>query len=115
MKTFVCMLCLLVCLSGVAQAGTKIVADRNTESDMKLYNVYACFTAGCVVTKTAAMFQTTIVQPAVGTLPTWIYPVNVTGQAALTAVDLSVNESALSNTVNFDGAAPAPPLNVREQ
>ena len=99
----------------LAEAGTRVEADRNVESDMGIYNVYACFSttaSSCTVTKTAAMFQTTIAQPAVGAKPSWTYPLGKQGSTAWTAVDLSGNESVLSVPVNFDGLAPVAPMNL---
>ncbi len=97
-----------------AEAGTKLVWNRNVD-DTANYNIYACVVKGCVATKTVTLLKATVPQPAVGVVPQWVYPVNTEGQSCVTAVDAAVNESACSVAVNFDGLAPAVPMNVLEQ
>jgi hypothetical protein len=104
----------LVLCAGLAQAGTKLVWDRNTD-DAANYKVYACVTKGCPATKTATLLKATVPQVAVGAIPQWLYPVNTEGQGCITAVDGAGNESACSVPANFDGLAPAVPQNVIEQ
>lgn len=91
--------------------------DRNAEPDMKDYQVWACFTPSCVVIKAPAMLQPlTVTQPAVGVKPTFSLDIaNKEGAAAVSARDLTLNESGLSVPVPFDGKAPATPLNPRFQ
>ena len=96
------------------QAVTKLTANRNVESDMASYKVYACLTAGCTVTQTGGMLQTTIPQPGSGG-PQWILPLETEGQSTLSAVDLTGNESGLGNIVNYRCMYPrfAPGVNLR--
>ena len=80
-------------LAGTAYAET-LAWDRNAEADMKDYQVYACFTSGCTVTKAAAMLQGTVMQTAVGVRPS--FPVTLTGKEgaiAAAATDVSGNQS----------------------
>jgi len=89
-----------------------LVWDRNTESDMKDYQVWACFTANCVVAKTQAALQGTVAQPAVGVQPTFpIDLVDKEGAVAVSARDITLNESGLSVAVPFDRKAPSIPMN----
>jgi hypothetical protein len=101
-------------LVGLVHAAT-LEWDRNTETDMKDYQVWACFTANCVVIKSAATLQPgAVVQPAVGVIPSYI--LNITGlegSVAISARDLSLNESALSVPVPFDAKAPGVPVAPR--
>lgn len=87
--------------------------DRNAEPDMKDYQVWACFTPNCIVTKSAAMLQPgNVLQPAVGTKPS--YTIDLTGKEgaiAISARDQSLNESGLSVAVPFDKVAPSIPTN----
>lgn len=82
-----------------------IVWDRNTEADMDHYNLYACIPANCTVTKTTKVG--TIAQPAIGVVPTTIFIVGA-GAVALTAVDVSGNESDLSLQVKSGAPIPVP-------
>jgi hypothetical protein len=88
--------------------------DRNTETDMKDYQVYACFTPSCVLIKSAATLQPgTVVQPVSGVIPS--YTINLSGKEGSVGVlarDLSLNESALS-ALPFDKSAPVGPVNLR--
>ena len=108
-----CVVGLLVFLAaGVAEAAT-LTWDRNSETDMKDYQVWACFTPGCVVIKTAGMLQPgTVLQPAVGVRPS--YNLDIAGKegaVSVSARDQSLNESGLSVPVPFDQKAPAVPAN----
>lgn len=87
--------------------------DRNTEPDMKDYQVYACFTPSCVVIKSATMLQPgAVLQPAVGVKPSYVLDIaGKEGAAAITARDQSLNESPLSVPVPFDQKAPLAPTN----
>lgn len=98
--------------AGSSWAATELAWDRNTETDMKEYRIYACLTKGCTAVKGATP-TATVPQVAVGTVPTWTLPVNSEGAAIVTAVDLDSNESAGSNMVPFDTKAPASPSNAR--
>ena len=101
----------LVCATW-AEAAT-LSSDRNSELDMKDYQVWICQTPSCVVVKSASTLQpTTIAQPAVGIRPSMV--VDLTGKEgafALSARDLSLNESVLSVQVPFDFKGPSAPLN----
>lgn len=99
---------LLAC-AGWASAAT-LTWDRNAEDDMKDYQVYACFTPGCTVAKTPAMLQATIAQPAAGVKASSVIDLTgKSGTAAISARDLSLNESGLSVSVPFDKQAPSIP------
>lgn len=89
--------------------------DRNTEADMAAYTVYGCTTgATCVVTKTLSQKLGALPQVAVGVVPSFVLPNGVEGRTAITASDLTSNESALSVSVPFgDITAPAIPTNLR--
>lgn len=82
---------------------------RNTDSDMKEYRMYLCEGKGCAVQQATANIAGTIVQPAVGVVPTWPVPNAKVGAIAVSAVDTSGNESPLSNTVTFDTVTPGTP------
>ena len=103
---------LMMATSAWAVTPTKFVWDRNTESDVDHYNVFTCSTsATCVPNANIG----TVLQPAIGVMPTFAIPANTQGRAAVTAVDLSGNESVLSNFVDFDRLAPSAPANARTQ
>ena len=105
---------LLVGCVGWADAAT-LSSDRNSELDMKDYQVWICTVPNCVVVKSPTTLQaTTIPQPAVGVRPSLV--LDLTGKEgafALSARDLSLNESALSVQVPFDFKGPSAPLNPR--
>lgn len=102
----------LVAIPAWAAAPTTFVWDRNVESDMLEYGVYTCSTSATCVPNAKIG---TVPQPAVGVSPTFAIPVNSQGRAAVTAVDLVGNESALSNVLSFDKQPPGNPLNLRAQ
>lgn len=85
---------------------------RNAESDMKEYRMYLCEGANCTIAKTPAMMAATIPQPAVGVVPSWRMPDGKVGAIAVSAIDLSGNESGLSNVVRFDTATPGTPTGL---
>ena len=103
----------LVC-GGLANAET-LTWDRNTEPDMQDYRIYACFTSGCVVVKSAQTLQATVAQAPVGVRPT--YTIDLAGKVGSIAVSArdnatTPNESGLSVSVPFfDLAAPSIPVN----
>ena len=106
------LLFLLVAMPIWAAPPTNFVWDRNTEADVDHYNVFTCGTsATCVPNANIGM----VLQPAIGATPTFGIPANTQGRAAVTAVDLTGNESALSNVVPFDRLAPSAPANARTQ
>lgn len=111
MKTLLT-LCLLLGSVASASAAT-LSSDRNSEPDMKDYQVWICQTVNCVVVKSAAtLHPTTIPQPAVGVRPSLV--VDLTGKegaVALSARDLSLNESVLSVQIPFDFRGPVAPIN----
>jgi hypothetical protein len=119
LKSFIVCLALLGLVVAVepANAQAATVADwaRNAETDMSGYNVYACLTKGCVVAKSPAQFQVAVPQTAAGVRPRWTLPVGQEGALAISAVDVSGNESGLSVSVPFDSKAPAIPLDVKTQ
>jgi len=108
---------ILVLLSAIgcvtwAHAAT-LSSDRNSEPDMKDYQVWICQTVNCVVVKSAAtLHPTTIPQPAVGVRPSLVVDLmGKEGAFALSARDLSLNESVLSVQLPFDFKGPTAPLN----
>ncbi|MDP2381248.1 MAG: hypothetical protein Q8N00_00430 [Nitrospirota bacterium] len=105
-----------VVLSGVvgsADAAT-VEWDRNSESDLQDYQVWACFAPNCIVVKSPATLQPgTVAQPAAGVKPSYV--INITGRegaVAISARDRSLNESGLSVSVPFDLVAPSIPVNL---
>ena len=103
---------LFLCWASAAAAAT-LVWDRNSESDMKDYQVWACFTLNCVVVKSPANLQPgTVPQTASGVKPSVAFDTtNKEGSVAVSARDQSLNESGLSVAVPFDQKAPAIPTN----
>lgn len=90
--------------------------DRNTEADMKDYHVYGCFTHGCAVQKIPAQLIGTVNQTATGTLPIFVVDlVNKEGAVAVSARDLTLNESGISVSVPFDVKSPTVPGGPRFQ
>ena len=113
MKTIWSLLSLVLVLSvGDALAAT-LTVDRNSESDMDHYNVYACFIPGCTVLQNSAMRQPlTMPQSAVGLRPTATIDLTAReGRVAVSAADVSGNESGLSVPLPFDQRAPTVSLN----
>lgn len=86
--------------------------DRNIESDMRNYNVYACYVKGCTVSQIPSLIVGTTLQPAVGVKPTFVLPTGKEGNAAVSALDTSSNESPLSNVVPFDSLKPSAPAGL---
>jgi len=83
--------------------------DKNTEPDMKDYGVYSCEVSGCLVTKTPTMLRGYVNHPTV----TFPLPLGKEGSIAVTARDVSGNESGLSVSIPFDLAPPKVPVNPR--
>jgi hypothetical protein len=82
----------------------------NTEPDMAGYNVYVCKVKGCAVQKDASQKVGTVQHPTVK----WIFPADlVEGTLAVSAFDVSGNESGLSNQVPFDLAPPKVPAGIQ--
>ena len=106
---------IVLTLSSLATPGWAVTIlkwDRNAETDMKEYNVYACLTPGCVVAQTAAMKQApAITQVAVGVVPQWTLPLNAEGTVAVSAINTMLNESGLSVAIPFKTKPPAVPAN----
>lgn len=102
--------------AGLGEAAT-LTWDRNSETDMQDYQVWACFTPSCVVVKSAATLQPgTVVQPAAGVNPQYVIDLaGREGSIAISARDRSLNESGLSVAVPFDQRPPANPANPRFQ
>lgn len=82
--------------------------QKNTETDMKDYGVYMCFTKGCTAVKNAAMFQSYVSHVA-GVNPSYPIPPNIEGAVAISARDLSLNESGVTVSVPFDQVGPQVP------
>lgn len=115
MKTIILAALLLFASYGIAQAHTKAEWDRNVEADLAFYRVYVCVVKGCTVTQTPANLQaTTVPQPAVGGVPTFMLPVGKEGSIAVSAVNAGSQESGLSVAVPFSSLIPpAVPKGVR--
>lgn len=108
------LLVILMLALPVTVSAATLTWERNTETDMKDYQVWACFTPSCVVIKSSSMLQPGLItQPAVGVKPT--ASLNTTGKegsVAVSARDQSLNESGLSVPANFDQVAPLTPANL---
>lgn len=113
--------CILLCAFCVAivspVSAATLTWDRNAETDMQDYQVWACFTPSCVVVKSPAMLQPgTVLQPAAGVNPQYVIDLaGREGAIAISARDRSLNESGLSVAVPFDQRPPANPANPRFQ
>lgn len=113
MKTL--LLLVIFCIGGAlsAEAAT-LIWDRNSETDMLDYKVRQCSTAGCVVALTDPVIAT-VLQTATGVKPSIaVTPVGA-GAYAVTARDISLNESGLSVQLPFDKQAPSIPANLTLQ
>lgn len=106
---------LVISVAGPAEAASKLMWDRNAESDMNYYVVYGCFTTGCTVQQTSASKLGTVPQPPTGSVPEFPLPAGKEGALAVSAVDQALNESGLSVQVPFDAKPPAVPANPRLQ
>ena len=115
-KTIVAVLGFVVGLMTVPALAATLTWDRNTEPDMRDYQVWACFTPSCVVVKSPSTLQPgTVLQPATGN-PTYVIDLtNREGSIAVSARDQSLNESGLSVAVPFDQRPPVNPVNPRFQ
>lgn len=117
MKLFIVWVVIVLSLVGVFTvsavfAGT-LSWDRNSESDMSDYRIYACFSPGCTVTRDATTLRGTVAQTAVGVRPSFVLPNGVSGNVAVTARDTVGNESGLSASVSFfDQTAPGAPTGL---
>lgn len=102
---------LLVPIMGTAYAES-LQWVRNSEPDMKDYQVYACFTPSCVLIKSGSTLQPgNVSQPAAGVVPSFIMNLaGKEGSIGVLARDLSLNESALS-VIPFDKTPPLSPAN----
>lgn len=91
--------------------------DRNADTDMQDYQVWACFTPNCVVVKSATTLQPgTVVQPAAGIRPSYVIDIDGReGAVAVSARDRSLNETGLSVPLPFDRVPPTTPVNLRFQ
>lgn len=110
MKTLLAILSLSLLLVNLSPAAT-LEWDRNTEGDLKDYQVWACFTPSCVVIKSPSTLQATpVLQTLVGVKPSLVMDIaNKEGSVAVSARDTSLNESGLSVPLGFDNVAPAVP------
>lgn len=103
----------VVLITGNLHAAT-LEWDRNPESDMKDYLVYACFTPSCVLVKSPSTLQPSpVVQPALGVKPSFVIDLsNKQGFIGVSARDQSANESGLSVPLPFDQVTPSIPANL---
>lgn len=79
--------------------------NRNSEADMKEYRVYAAWLPGCEVgmKKETSVMLKVIPQTLIGVRPSyWRELAGSVGCYAITAVDLSINETPFSKPVPFD-------------
>lgn len=107
---------LAVCLSAVDGFALTLEWDRNTESDMDHYEVFACSTSATCVPGTAIVDKLTadVPQSAIGLSPSVVIPQGRQGRVGVIAVDTVGNRSPLSNIVSFtDATPPGAPANVR--
>lgn len=75
--------------------------NRNSESDMKQYNVYICRVAGCVSSDVGQTWVGVVSQPVVGLKPFFVLPDNVIGAVAVTAENVSGQKSGPSVSLPF--------------
>lgn len=88
--------------------------DRNAEADMKEYEVYTCTpNPTCTVQQVATSRVGIVPQVAVGVIPSFVIPAGTEGKVAVSASDLTGNESGLSVSIPFDAKGPGAPLNPR--
>ena len=107
---FIAIFSVLVC--AMPSFAATLTWDRNAEPDMANYSIYACFTPGCVVSRSAGTHQGVTPQTPVGAKP--IFELDLAGKegaAAVTATDTAGNESEISVPVPFDKVAPRVPVN----
>ena len=107
---YILLLLLLVLLPIPALAAT-LSWDRNSEPDMKDYQVRQCLIAGCTVALTDPVIAV-VLQPAIATRPSVAIDIaGKTGAFTVSARDATLNESGLSVQVPFDQQAPLTPVN----
>lgn len=111
---FSCLLVLCVVGSTVSAEAATATWSKNTESDMKDYGVYMCFTRGCAADKSAANLQSYVSHSATVN-PSFPIPPNTEGGVAVSARDTAGNESGVTVTVPFDQAAPKTPASLTVQ
>ena len=101
----------LILVNAATGHAATLSADRNTETDWDHDNVYQCLGLGCTVVQNSAMkLAVTMPKTAVGTRPTaTVDIVGKEGAFAVSASDVSGNESGLSVPLNFDKSAPLIP------
>ena len=88
--------------------------DRNTEADMKEYEVYTCTpNPTCTVAQVLASRVGVVAQPAVGVIPSFPIQAGTEGKIAVSASDTAGNKSGLSVSIPFDAKGPVAPLNPR--
>lgn len=106
-------LCVLASFAMRANAAT-LQWDRNTETDMKDYEVYSCTpNPTCTVQQSVTSRIGVVPQPAVGVVPSFAIPTGTEGKLAVSGSDLTGNEGPLSVAVPFDVKAPGAPVNPR--
>ena len=110
MKTLLAILVLSLLLVNFSAAAT-LTADRNVESDWDHDNVYQCLGLGCTVVQNSAMkLAVTMPKTAVGVRPSATVDIaGKEGAFAVSASDVSGNESGLSVSLPFDKSAPLTP------
>lgn len=116
MTRYFYLLILLFILEGlsVLSYGATLEWDRNTEADMRDYEVYTCTpNPTCTVQQLPANRIGVVPQVAMGTVPSFVIPAGIEGKIAVSASDLSGNKSGLSVSLPFDAKAPLVPVNPR--
>lgn len=95
---------------GSAEAAT-LSADANTEPDWDHDNIYQCLGAGCTVLQNSAMkLAITMPKTTGGVRPSATVAITgLEGKFAVSASDVSGNESGLSVPLPFDLKAPLTP------
>lgn len=120
MSKFITSLFLVLIILVVAGPAFALTAtwNKDTETDMKDYGVYMCFVTppatSCTVVKSAAMLQSYVSHVATVN-PSYPILVGSAGSVAVSARDLSGNESGLSVPVPFDQVAPQVPAGLTVQ
>lgn len=113
----VAILCALASLLPSYALAVTLSWDRNnTDADVASYSIYACFTPGCVPAKGVDMHRGVTKQTAVGVRPSFVLDIaGKEGTVAVTAKDLSGNESGFSVPLPFDSTLPQIPANLTLQ
>jgi len=101
----------LLCVS-LSSAAT-LEWNRTADTDMKDYQVYGCFTAGCTPLDSPATLLGTVAQPSAAVKPTLAVAIEgKEGALSVIARDQSLNRSGLSVPLPFDKVAPSAPAGL---